>query len=1126
MKSIFHIAAMAAVSVFAVSCMKDPMLDDMSWSGDECSLSMDVGFTAFGTALDTRATGGTPGDAIGEVYNMQVLFYSNEGTDNSEENAELKYVFTGTPTDGGEGSGSVGESETGRVYSGTFTFTRTDENRTSYDGPTPETGISGTSTRHMTFRLGNVERGRYRIYVVANMPAEFIATRDANTVNALRNYKLNWNADNIAANNAMFGYFTSASASQVDVINSEAPQIAISGPLSQSQALHAWIKRAVSKVTVAFDGSNLEPEVRVYIKSVQIRDLPRKCSLGAINSPGEADGEPATVLFPDTNNANEMKQLTDHATITYSSISGEDPANVVYREEPYYPGFNGDTENGGDVSNWKKNVHSATTNALYFFENCQGTGEHTDGDGDPTGTYKPQTDETGGEDGGPNKLPDDYDHDNFQKDNKLYGTYVEVHAYYENDNLDNRTSGNIIYRFMLGKDIYTDFNAERSIHYKLTLKFNGYANDVDWHIDYNDEPGDHTPETIYVSYNYNTPSILPFQFVGDKPVEYLEAEITQNNWGPDNQSISHFTGTPTATGLGVGFLSLRYDPNVRIGTGVEGEEKESGKRGEDAPRVPRYWDKYSTNAKQIYLEDGKQSSRLNLNEDSIDDKYKFNYKVRQNSDKQYVTSVNIPLYTRPLMIYKSTSYTGANPYYTTTRSAKVLITYQLEGESTKKTREVNIEQVHRIDNPSGIWRRSDNTEKFDVILMQQTGDEAYRTAGVAINRSYTPYKSKGSWRAYIYKATGTDGKTEDAWFTLTAGNQRADAIGEYIQGLNGTNISFTYKPTSPIDAKQVRCGIIKIEYNDYTCTHMILVRQGYESLKISDADDAPKWHTFNLYDNNEEVNHPCDAGSLFVRGRYTPSIRDDQSPDNTGNLSHSNNLFGTAVPNLYTTTGDTYPITNNSAITGQGGNNFSSSVVNLNENNVLYNPSNDGYMPTYLQYRTLKDESTRATIDKLYGVLYADGATETATDFYTATGCLHIDVVNGKTKKGMRGAFAYNSDDARQVFFPIGATGFGRRKYNTTNGTGRGALQYGFGDTYDSGNYKWESAPLLNNLFSNEGAIYWMQAYAMQKQTGSTHTEGDNGWDVNYKTYDFDFMDADDHQNARSLSLIRLVDNN
>lgn len=1105
MKSILYRAALAAMSILAVSCLDDPLVDGGSWSDGEGSLSMDVGFTSFGSALDTRvATGGMPGNAIGEVNTLQVLFYSNVGVEKDEGSARLKYVFKST-----DGVASrPGDNATDGVYEGTFNFSKTDVERyPATDSPT--TGaMSGNTTQHMTFRLDNVERGNYRIYVVANMPASFDAARNAGTVKDLRNYKLTWNSSNIAANNAMFGFFTT-NPNQTDVIGNEAPLIGISRP----QTLHAWIKRAVSKVTVAFDGSKLEPEVRVYIKSVQLRDLPRECSLGAVNSPGADE-----VLFSND-------EPNDKEKITYSSISDEDPANVVYREEPYYPGFEGDIENSEIVTAWRQNVHNAMTNALYFFENCQGTGEHTDGDG--TGTYKPQTDETGGEEGGPNKLPDDYDHD-YQKDRKPYGTYVEVHAYYENDNLDNRTSGNIIYRFMLGKDIYTDFDAERSIHYKLTLKFNGYANDVDWHIDYNDAPGNHTPETIYVSYNYNTPSILPFQFVGKKVVD-LSAEITQNNWGPDG-NVSHYPNNDVVpAGFATGFLSLRYDNRVRIGTGDGEEPKESSSfdRTIDAQRAGEYWNLNPKNAKQTYLENGERSSTLDLNdEEGVDDKFKFDFTYRQNSNEDWVTNVNIPLYTRPLMIYKSISLTGANPYYTTTRSAKVRLTYRFE-DGTSETMDVNIEQVHRIDNPSGIWRRSDNDAQFAVTLMQQYGPEAYSGPGVELTgRYYEAYKSKGSWRAYIYKATGTDGKTSDAWFTLTAGNQRADAIGEYIQGLNGTDISFIYKPKSTIGHNDVRCGIIKIEYNDYTCTHLIFVRQGYAPLRINDVANAPKWHTFNLYDDGHEVNHPCDAGSLFVRGRYTPSIRDDQSTNGEDGLKDRRNWFGVQVNPLYTTAGGTYNITSTPPSLDARTETYFFPETPL----VLQGSySTTGIIPDYQQYATLKDGSnSRVTIDKAYGVLYADGATTTATEFNTATGCFHSDVDgNGNTEKGMRGAFAYNSDDARQIFFPISATGFGRRKYGNNNGY-RGALQYSFGDSFWTSVLENKSAPFLYNLYTNEGAIYWMRAYATQANTGSSHANGDNAWDVNYKIYDFDFMDAGPTaggENSRTLSLIRLVDN-
>ena len=98
------------------------------------------------------------------------------------------------------------------------------------------------------------------------------------------------------------------------------------------------------------------------------------------------------------------------------------------------------------------------------------------------------------------------------KDDKPYGSYIEVKAYYRSINADRIGSGEITYRFMLGKDVKTDYDAERNHHYKLTLKFNRFANDVDWHIDYTEEdPGMLIPSPFYISYLYNHTMLMPLK---------------------------------------------------------------------------------------------------------------------------------------------------------------------------------------------------------------------------------------------------------------------------------------------------------------------------------------------------------------------------------------------------------------------------------------------------------------------------------------------------------------------------------------------------------------------------------------------------------------------------------------
>lgn len=63
------------------------------------------------------------------------------------------------------------------------------------------------------------------------------------------------------------------------------------------------------------------------------------------------------------------------------------------------------------------------------------------------------------------------------------------------------------------------------------MRFQGSANDVNWHIDYNEDPGIYVPNPYYISYLYDHSMMLPVKIKG-KPVGNLKAEIVENNWGP------------------------------------------------------------------------------------------------------------------------------------------------------------------------------------------------------------------------------------------------------------------------------------------------------------------------------------------------------------------------------------------------------------------------------------------------------------------------------------------------------------------------------------------------------------------------------------------------------------------
>lgn len=88
-------------------------------------------------------------------------------------------------------------------------------------------------------------------------------------------------------------------------------------------ALHAWIRRAASKVTVAYDGSLLEEGVFVYIKSVKIKDIPSTCLLGSKNTVMEKSG-----------------LIKEGETITYGPAGAAFDENWTARitkGHPYYP---------------------------------------------------------------------------------------------------------------------------------------------------------------------------------------------------------------------------------------------------------------------------------------------------------------------------------------------------------------------------------------------------------------------------------------------------------------------------------------------------------------------------------------------------------------------------------------------------------------------------------------------------------------------------------------------------------------------------------------------------------------------------------------------------------------------
>ncbi|WP_065217902.1 MULTISPECIES: DUF4906 domain-containing protein [Butyricimonas] len=401
--TIYTLLCLLFVGTF--SCRDDLYIDDERIGEGECVISGTMKFKPFTPTLNGNSR--SAGDAIKAIESLCVLLY-DEG-----ENLVNKYLIND------------------------YTISDPDPERTGEN-------VAESSTPRATFQL-TIPYGKYYIYAVANM-GDLSDYRDSiQTVKGLKNIPLQWDEKNVSANNQMFGHFFSEAETASD--DNKAPLVTIN---KNGLKLQAWVRRAASKVTVAYDGTNLKDGVSIYIMAVSIKDIPRSCLLGTKNTPDHVDslirdGEIIKYFEGD------VQPGLDNFITDYKA--------VVSKKEPIY---------GSD--------HSETAEALFFYENMQGAGEDMP-DKQQDANNDGKLDYPG--------LPGD---DTYRlKDDVPCGTYIEVDAIYRSENTERPGVGIIKYRFMLGKNITTDYNAERNHHYKLTLKFNNFANDYDWHIEYKEQ---------------------------------------------------------------------------------------------------------------------------------------------------------------------------------------------------------------------------------------------------------------------------------------------------------------------------------------------------------------------------------------------------------------------------------------------------------------------------------------------------------------------------------------------------------------------------------------------------------------------------------------------------------------
>lgn len=992
------------------SCYDEFMKEENIGEG-KASISATLDFKPMSSALSrTRAAG----DALKDISSLHVLLY------NKDKNLIKNWTIE--------------------------SYTETDENRGNNDA---ENGSSAeTSTKRATFKLPEeIGFGKYYMYAVANIPD--LLTNSAyseaiKTVDGLKNIPLTWDSEDVANNGQMIGFFTKSSA---PALSADDESLIVN---EKSVKLHAWLRRAASKVTVAFDGSNLKEGVFIYLQSVQIKDIPSQCYLGKDNNVGK---EGYTLKVPENG-----PDMIDGEIITYHE--GDIAEDFEYGE--------GCADHRVTVGSPHFGSHDETAPALYFYENMQGAGvtmpdKRQDADNNGILDFP----------GLPNKPEDPNKEWNYRlKDAVPYGTYIEVHAHYISNNSERLGNGHIIYRFMLGQNETNDYNAKRNCHYKLTLKFKNFANEADWHIEYEEpEPGVMTPEPYYISYLYNHSMMYPIKVnTGGRKIEYIKAEILENNWAPYNASSDiYYTGAPNGVAAPWnGFLSLHKTTETVL------YENRIGSNEQYYNKVPKRGER---EYKDFVLPGGITSKEFTTENSEPDDKYR----VEKHPTEANTYNIYIPMYTRAKQMISTTGYTGNNPYVAYQRKARVKITTKLEGLDKIFENEVSIYQVRRVVNPKGIYRSLKNNKSFHVVLKRLPGED---------QQMFKTFQSEGPWKAYVVKETNGKGITLSVTDPNTTELKDDPEYGKAIYGKTGSVIDFNVNfEQSSDNPSENRYAIIRVEYHNYTCQHLIFVRQGDKPDDL--VTNGVKWYAMNMKTTSELASNPLDEGSLFKFGNWSHPI---------DALSNKN----PREPWVNVTPGDfkIYPedgFTN--AATGDKM--VWTDIIHSNTTDGFGNPQMaNARVATGADFWELRKYSY---IEQGYGVLYGDDATETADDIVEVYG---YNYEHNKSGRGMRGCFAYNSETGKNLFFPIGASGYGHRKqsYPATWGdpeTINGVLRYAAGRTklYPSP----VERPLFYDLYKRPGGIYWLNAEIPQNYF--TPTDGVSlGWDINYFSFDFNFI--------------------
>ena len=1134
-----YIVILLALLNVASSCVddfdrmgKDPYVEGIA------ELAVELNYEAeTSRALTSRAyTGGEAGNAISNIESLVMLVYDGD---------ELyrKYDI-------------IGENITLDPDISNVVNSKDQDNRLPED-KNPVTGepSGDDKTGKVTFNMKLQSGQNYYIYAVANMGnlsgyEEEIQTRDG-----LKSISRSWDPEILKNNSEMFGVFSL----KPDRDATDKDPLEIS---ALTKTLHSWVRRLASKVTVAFDGSELYNGVEVYVTDIYLKDIPKTCFLGKDNTPGAvAEGE--TPLSPDKRHE-VLHEDGGHINIQTlpENITTIIPTNYLHlcNDEHSYLGA---YDNNATAETVDK-THSNIAPALFFYENKQGTGK----------SKKQDALNDNGDEIPDNKIdfpnPDMNKPGTGWKDEKPFGTYVEVKGFYRCTTADGHVSyGPIIYRFMLGQDVEKDYNATRNTHYQLTLAFKGYGNDADWHIEYQEKRGMYSTSPQYISYLYNKQMVTTIKIVGilkdnstlkarivDKTSEFngiydSELDPLWRPWGDGTTSFPnikdsyewagisyYYKGTVYDEGAHQGFLSLKKTKLNKLlpPSGYDFDTPSWEIPFNKALEQSRnYYYKERKNGERDYDLGDNNSDELQPLGDAEDGEYTVKITKRNTENVPTERIVKIPLYTRAKELITRTGFTGNNPFYSYPRKQRVQFTATLYKPEKKvyedTTFMLEIIQVRRILNPKGVWRKAGSTEPFTVRLLRLTEDDN--------NTGFSDFVSEGAWSAEIMTdpngiitlSSTRDGSGDDA---------APQVFAKRIQGATEKPIDFKINFTGVSG-----CAIVRVRYHNYTCEHDIFCREGYDPIVLrTDVANKVKWTSYNV-DHFKDgyavlTNSPLDEGSLFRRECEIAitSANNSKFPRPKGDASSVSAPGPFSVIKADGTAG-TLPWND---IKGS----WSTSDVRRE-----WTIKNTEYrIPTIDEYFQMMspNEALDFPLSKAYGIIYGDGAKGVQYSRSDAYG--YTTTPDGKSEKGMIGVIVYNTANANQVFFPLGTEACGRRKgAGNPNGTGQnrdkpGTLRYATRSEYygirselpaagawNYEFYRWNGnivepigfQPLFYDLYRRPGAVYWSRDWYKNGNTGFSMS---CALDMNFFTMGFEGFQnaAAANPETSDACFLRLVD--